>query len=131
MPGWFEAVFNTPSHHRVHHGSDADYLDVNYAGILIIWDRMFGSFVPETHRPTYGLTKNIDTYNPFQVAFGEFVAIGRDVRSARGGKAKLGHVFGPPGWSPNRRPVPDPIGTAPAGQRLSSAIGRSLSWPGG
>jgi hypothetical protein len=84
----------------VHHGSDADYLDVNYAGILIIWDRMFGSFVPETHRPTYGLTKNIDTYNPFRVAFGEFVNIGSDVRAAHGLVAKLGHVFGPPGWQP-------------------------------
>jgi sterol desaturase/sphingolipid hydroxylase (fatty acid hydroxylase superfamily) len=100
MPGWFEAVFNTPSHHRVHHGSDADYLDVNYAGILIIWDRMFGSFVPETHRPTYGLAKNIDTYNPLKVAFGEFVNIGRDVRRSHGVKAKLGHIFGPPGWQP-------------------------------
>lgn len=100
MPGWLEAVFNTPSHHRVHHGSDADYLDVNYAGILIIWDRLFGSFVPETHRPTYGLTKNIDTANPFKVAFGEFVNIGRDVHRAAGVRAKLGHVFGPPGWQP-------------------------------
>jgi sterol desaturase/sphingolipid hydroxylase (fatty acid hydroxylase superfamily) len=102
MPAWFEAVFNTPSHHRVHHGSDADYLDVNYAGILIIWDRLFSSFVPETHRPTYGLTKNIDTSNPFKVAFGEFVNIGRDVRTARGIKAKLGYTFGPPGWQPGR-----------------------------
>jgi sterol desaturase/sphingolipid hydroxylase (fatty acid hydroxylase superfamily) len=100
MPAWFEAVFNTPSHHRVHHGSDADYLDVNYAGILIIWDRMFASFVPESHRPTYGLTKNIDTYNPIKVAFGEFLAIGRDVRTAHGVKAKLGYLIGPPGWRP-------------------------------
>jgi sterol desaturase/sphingolipid hydroxylase (fatty acid hydroxylase superfamily) len=100
LPAWFEAVMNTPSHHRVHHGSDADYLDVNYAGILIIWDRVFGSFVPETHRVTYGLTKNIDTHNPFKVAFGEFAALARDVRTARGFKAKLGYAFGPPGWRP-------------------------------
>lgn len=100
LPPWFEAIMNTPSHHRVHHGSDADYLDVNYAGILIIWDRLFGSFVPETHRVTYGLTKNIDTYNPFKVAFGEFAALGRDVRNASGFRAKLGHAFGPPGWRP-------------------------------
>ncbi len=103
LPVWFEAVMNTPSHHRVHHGSDADYLDVNYAGILIIWDRMFSSFVPETHRVTYGLTKNIDTHNPFKVAFGEFAALGRDVRTARGVKAKLGYAFGPPGWRPPTR----------------------------
>ncbi len=60
----------------------------------------FGSFVPETHRVTYGLVHNIDTHNPFKVAFGEFAAIGRDLRSARGIKAKLGHLVGPPGWRP-------------------------------
>ena len=47
MPAWFEYVFNTPSHHRVHHGANPRYLDRNYAGILIVWDRMFGTFVPE------------------------------------------------------------------------------------
>jgi sterol desaturase/sphingolipid hydroxylase (fatty acid hydroxylase superfamily) len=100
MPRWFEAVFNTPSHHSVHHGSDADYLDVNYAGILIIWDRLFGTFVPETHRATYGLTSNIDTHNPLKVAFAEFGHIARDVRTARGFRSKLGYAFGPPGWQP-------------------------------
>lgn len=110
LPRWFEAVFNTPSHHRVHHGSDADYLDVNYAGILIIWDRMFHSFVPETHRANYGLTKNIDTYNPFKVAFAEFGNIARDVRHAKGIRTKLGYVFGPPGWRPADRPTPTVTG---------------------
>lgn len=100
MPRWYESFMNTPSHHRVHHGSDSDYLDVNYAGILIIWDKMFGSFVPETHRVNYGLTKNIDTYNPLKVAFAEFADIGRDVRGARGLKAKFMHIVGPPGWKP-------------------------------
>ncbi|MEO7285572.1 MAG: sterol desaturase family protein, partial [Jatrophihabitantaceae bacterium] len=67
---------------------------------------------PETHRPTYGLTKNIDTYNPIKVAFGEFVAIGRDWRTARGIKSKLGHVFGPPGWAPAAGPAqPEPSST--------------------
>ena len=100
MPGWFEAVFNTPSHHRVHHGSDLDYLDVNYAGILIVWDRLFGTFVPETHRATYGLRKNISTHNPIKVAFGEFVNLGRDVRRARRWRDKVGYALGPPGWTP-------------------------------
>ena len=58
LPAPIEFVFNTPSHHRVHHASDKDYLDKNYAGILIVWDRMFGTYAEETHRPTYGLTKN-------------------------------------------------------------------------
>jgi len=71
LPNWFEAVFNTPSHHRAHHGTNPQYLDSNYAGILIIWDKMFGTFVPEdlNERPDYGLVQNIGTYNPFKVAF--------------------------------------------------------------
>ena len=79
--GRIEFVFNTPSHHRVHHASDPDYLDKNYAGILIIWDRMFGTYAEETHRPTYGLTKNIDSFNPFRLQYHEYAAIVRDVRA--------------------------------------------------
>jgi sterol desaturase/sphingolipid hydroxylase (fatty acid hydroxylase superfamily) len=100
MPRWFEFVFNTPSHHRVHHGSDPEYLDSNYAGILIIWDRMFGSFVLEGTRPTYGLTKNIETYNLLKVGFHEYGSIIRDLRHARNWRERLGYVFGPPGWKP-------------------------------
>jgi sterol desaturase/sphingolipid hydroxylase (fatty acid hydroxylase superfamily) len=99
-------VFNTPSHHRVHHGSDKEYLDANYGGILIIWDRMFGSFVPEGKRPTYGLTKNIETYHLLKVGFHEYGAILRDVRAAGSWRDKLGYVFGPPGWQPAKTPVP-------------------------
>ena len=73
-------MFNTPSHHRVHHASDPDYLDTNYGGILIIWDRLFGSYAEETHRPTYGLTKNVDSFNPFRLQYHEYAAIARDVR---------------------------------------------------
>ena len=75
LPAPIEFIFNTPSHHRVHHASDKDYLDKNYAGILIIWDRMFGSYAQETHRPTYGLTKNIDSFNPFRLQYYEYAAI--------------------------------------------------------
>ena len=100
LPRWFEYVFNTPSHHRVHHGSDAEYLDANYAGILIIWDRMFGSFVPEGRRPTYGLTKNIETHNLLKVGFHEYGSILRDLRGARSWRERAGYVFGPPGWQP-------------------------------
>jgi sterol desaturase/sphingolipid hydroxylase (fatty acid hydroxylase superfamily) len=80
----FEFAFNTPSHHRVHHASQGSYLDRNFGGILIIWDRLFGSFEPEIERPVYGLTKNIKTHNPVRVAFHEYASIGRDVRAARG-----------------------------------------------
>ncbi|MEZ0340982.1 sterol desaturase family protein [Mycobacterium sp. pV006] len=99
-----EFVFNTPSHHRVHHGMDAEYLDKNYGGILIIWDRLFGTFAPETFRPRYGLTKPVDTYNIWKLQTHECAAIGRDVRAARGLRDRLGYIFGPPGWQPaNRR----------------------------
>lgn len=97
-----EWVMNTPSHHRVHHGSNNPYLDRNYGGILIIWDRLFGTFEPEGERVNYGLTKNIGTYNPLRVAFHEFAAIGRDVRDATGARSRLGYVFGPPGWTPEK-----------------------------
>jgi len=100
LPVPVEFLFNTPSHHRVHHASDPDYLDKNYAGILIIWDRMFGSYAQETHRPTYGLTKNIDSYNPFRLQYYEYGAIARDVRRARTWRDRLGYVFAPPGWTP-------------------------------
>jgi sterol desaturase/sphingolipid hydroxylase (fatty acid hydroxylase superfamily) len=95
-----EFIFNTPSHHRVHHGMDPEYLDRNYAGILIIWDRMFGSFQPELYRPHYGLTKPVNTFNIWKLQTREYVAIVHDVRSARCWRDKLGYIFGPPGWQP-------------------------------
>ncbi|MFN8357353.1 MAG: sterol desaturase family protein [Spirosomataceae bacterium] len=94
-----EFVFNTPSHHRVHHASDLQYLDKNYAGILIIWDRLFGTFIEEDERPTYGLTKNINTYNPVRVAFNEWISIGNDLLKAGSLKNAIGYLFNPPGWS--------------------------------
>ncbi|GAB3336730.1 sterol desaturase family protein [Larkinella ripae] len=99
MPVFIEAVFNTPSHHRVHHGSDLKYLDKNHAGVLIIWDRLFGTFQKEEERPTYGLTQNIDTHNPIRIAFHEWVAMGRDVTKAGSIKNAAKYLFGPPGWS--------------------------------
>ncbi|MFJ5534843.1 sterol desaturase family protein [Streptomyces sp. NPDC093261] len=95
-----EWVFNTPSHHRVHHGSNRVYLDRNYGGILIVWDRLFRTFEPEGERAVYGLTRNIDTYNPLRVAFHEYAAAWRDVRGARRWRDRAGYLFGPPGWSP-------------------------------
>jgi sterol desaturase/sphingolipid hydroxylase (fatty acid hydroxylase superfamily) len=94
-----EFVFNTPSHHRVHHASDADYLDKNYAGMLIVWDRLFGSYAEETHRPTYGLTKNVSSYNPFTLQYYLYGDIWRDVRAAASWRERLGYVFAPPGWT--------------------------------
>ena len=101
LPTWFEAVFNTPSHHRVHHGSNVEYLDRNHAGILIVWDRLFGTFEPERARVRYGLTKNIHTWNPLRIAFHEWVAVGRDALRPASWRTRLGYVFAPPGWSPD------------------------------
>ncbi|TCJ24124.1 sterol desaturase family protein [Nocardioides jejuensis] len=101
-----EYVFNTPSHHRVHHGSDDIYLDRNYGGILIVWDRLFGTFQPEIFTPRYGLTSPVETYNLLELEYGEYRNIWRDVRAAAGLRARLGYVFGPPGWNPvDGRPV--------------------------
>jgi len=99
--GPLEWIFNTPSHHRVHHSSDAYYLDRNHAGILIIWDRLFGTFVEENERPTYGLTKNIDSYNPLVIAFHEWRDLFRDLRSAKSFREVWGYLFKAPGWSPD------------------------------
>ncbi|WP_280831031.1 sterol desaturase family protein [Mycolicibacterium frederiksbergense] len=98
LPRVVEYVFNTPSHHRVHHGANNPYLDKNYAGILILWDRMFGTFAAEGEPVRYGLTKNIDTYNPIKVNYHEFVAMMGDIRRARTWRGRLGYLFGPPGW---------------------------------
>lgn len=116
LPRPYEFLFNTPSHHRVHHGSDPEYLDKNYAGILIVWDRVFGTFQEELHRPTYGLTTPVNTYNVFRLQYGEYGRIVRDVRGARRLRDKLGYVFGPPGWKPGDAGSPaeaGPTGVTP------------------
>lgn len=96
-----EWVMNTPSHHRVHHASNTEYLDKNYGGILIVWDRLFGSFRAEGERVVYGLTTNIETFNPVRVATHEFVAIWHDVRRALSWRDRFGYLFKHPGWSPS------------------------------
>ena len=98
LPRWFEYVFNTPSHHRVHHGVQAQYLDRNYGGILILWDRLLGTFEPEKERVKYGLTTNIETFNPVRVAFHEYASIWHDLRRSARLHSRLGYLLGPPGW---------------------------------
>ncbi|WP_067817224.1 sterol desaturase family protein [Nocardia inohanensis] len=103
-----EFLFNTPAHHRVHHGSNQPYLDTNYGGVFIIWDRMFGTFAAETEPIRYGLTKDLDTDNPLKVNYAELMSLVRDVRTARTWRGRLGYLFGPPGWSehPARQATP-------------------------
>ncbi len=99
MPKWFEAIFNTPSHHRVHHGSNPQYLDRNHAGILIIWDKIFGTFEPENEKPVYGLITNINTFNPIKIAFNEWISIFKDITTSKTTFLnKIKYLIKPPGW---------------------------------
>jgi sterol desaturase/sphingolipid hydroxylase (fatty acid hydroxylase superfamily) len=99
--GPLEAVLNTPSHHRVHHAKNVRYLDRNHGGILIVWDRLFGTFAEEKEPPVYGLTKDIDTYNLVDIALHEWRALWHDVRRPNPLRVRLGYLLKPPGWSPD------------------------------
>ncbi len=101
MPRWFEAVMNTPSHHRVHHATNARYLDRNYAGVFIVWDRLFGTFEAERddEPPRYGIVRDLGSFNPIWAAFHEWAAIARDMWTAPGWRARLSYLWRAPGWS--------------------------------
>ena len=94
--GMLEWVFNTPSHHRVHHGSNPEYIDKNYGNLLIIWDRMFGTFQPEERTVNYGMVNNVNTFNPIKITTMGWNKIFKDIRTASSFKESLGHFFGPP-----------------------------------
>jgi sterol desaturase/sphingolipid hydroxylase (fatty acid hydroxylase superfamily) len=98
-----ESVLNTPSHHRVHHGSNKQYLDRNHGSILIVWDRLFGTFEPEGEPVVYGLTKNIGTYNPARIATHEYRDMLRDVAGATSWRERLSYVVRGPGWATRHR----------------------------
>lgn len=104
--GPLEEVLNTPSHHRAHHGSNRRYLDRNHGSILIVWDRLFGTFQRELDEDpvVYGLTKNIGTFNPVRIATHEYVDIASDVAGARTWSDRLSFVLRGPGWAYERRP---------------------------
>jgi sterol desaturase/sphingolipid hydroxylase (fatty acid hydroxylase superfamily) len=100
--GPLEKVFNTASAHRVHHGSNRQYLDKNHGSILIVWDRLFGTYEPEDEPVVYGLTKNIDTFNPVKIATHEFEDILKDVADAEDWDERLSFAFRGPGWAYER-----------------------------
>jgi len=104
--GWFEQWFNTPSHHRVHHGSNREYIDRNHGSIFIVWDRLFGTFQEERAPVVYGLTSNIKTFNPFRVIGREYSDMLRDVANATTWRDRVAHVVRGPGWSYARRSAP-------------------------
>ena len=103
--GWLELLINTPSSHRVHHASNLDYLDANYGGVLILFDRLFGTYVPErTEEPcVYGLVKPVTTHHVLWIEFAPWVALARDLAGARSLREALGWLFAPPGWRPGGR----------------------------
>ena len=101
LPAWYEAVFNTPSHHRVHHGSNTRYLDRNHAGVLIVWDKLFGTFSPEAEEEpvVYGLTENLGTFNPIWVLVHGYAELWRDMRRAPSWRDRWRYLVRAPGWS--------------------------------
>jgi sterol desaturase/sphingolipid hydroxylase (fatty acid hydroxylase superfamily) len=101
--GFLDRYLNTPANHRVHHGCDEKYIDKNYGGILIIWDRLFGTFQKEEERPRYGLKRDFDSVNPLVVWFSELPQFFRDVKNARSFGEAWTYVFGKPGWAPTAR----------------------------
>lgn len=107
--GLLEWFMNTPSHHRVHHGRNPQYIDRNYAGIFIIWDRLFGTFTPETIAVDYGITHPVNTYNPLTLIFHEWIATLRDaLQKGLTRQQRLNYLLKPPGWRPvtDRTPTP-------------------------
>ena len=99
MPSWFEAIFNTPSHHRVHHATNPQYLDRNHAGIFIVWDKIFGTFIEEEEKPIYGLVTNIASFNPLYVAFHEWISLFKDVFTSNTSLLnRIKYFIKPPGW---------------------------------
>jgi sterol desaturase/sphingolipid hydroxylase (fatty acid hydroxylase superfamily) len=101
--GWLEYVLNTPSHHRVHHAANLEYLDANYGGVLIVFDRLFGTFIEEREDVPcrFGLVHPVTTYNTFAIEFEEWVKMARDLARAKSLKETVGVLFAPPGWRPD------------------------------
>jgi sterol desaturase/sphingolipid hydroxylase (fatty acid hydroxylase superfamily) len=100
--GWLDGILNTPSVHRVHHATNADYIDKNYGGILIIWDRLFGTYQAENEKPIYGLTTQLESSNPLTINFGELRTIYKDVIHAESLSHKASYAFGRTGWQPRK-----------------------------
>ncbi|HEY4327116.1 MAG TPA: sterol desaturase family protein [Mucilaginibacter sp.] len=101
LPKWFEAMFNTPSHHAIHHSSLVNHLDKNHGGTLMICDRLFGTFLNKTQKPVYGLTKNINSNNPFVIIFYEWANLFKDLKKSKTFIDCLNFIFNSPGWTNN------------------------------
>lgn len=100
LPRWFEWFFNTPSHHRVHHARNPKYIDKNHAGTFIIWDKMFGTFKEEEEKPTYGITKNLNSWNPVWANLAHYTDMAKEIKQINNWKDKFRYLFEKPGWLP-------------------------------
>ena len=100
-------IFNTPANHRVHHGSDEIYLDKNFGGILMIWDRLFGTYEREEEKVVFGITEPIKSINPFVINFHEYWAILKDCVKADTWSDRWNYIFAHPGWKPEQKRIAD------------------------
>ena len=109
--GWLEYIFITPSNHRVHHAQNKEYIDANYGGVFILWDRIFGSFKPELDevKPIYGTTKPLRSWNPLKANFEVFAEIVKDFSRTKKWSDKFKLVFSPPKWRPSDVEINHPI----------------------
>jgi sterol desaturase/sphingolipid hydroxylase (fatty acid hydroxylase superfamily) len=125
--GWLEGVINTPSAHRVHHASNLEYLDANFGGVLLIFDRVFGTYVKQRDDLPcrYGLVHPLHSYNPLRIQFVEWSKLLRDLASARSVRAVLGYLFMPPGW------VPQGEGSTTEEMRARAGLQTPADYPGG
>ena len=131
LPRPIEGIMNTPSHHRVHHGANDEYIDKNYGGIFIIWDRMFGTFAEEKDEVVYGITKPIDSVNPFVVFFHGLTRLWQEVRDTEGLRNKFALLIKPPGWRPeaaSERSVVRSKGVATLARWRSTSSERLAGW---
>jgi sterol desaturase/sphingolipid hydroxylase (fatty acid hydroxylase superfamily) len=123
--GWLEYVLNTPSHHRVHHGRNPKYIDKNHAGTLIIWDRMFGTFQKEEERPTYGITKPLNSWNAVWANLSHYANMANDLRRIHNWRDRLRYLFKKPGW------LPEYLGGYQAAPEVDKSSHRKYETPAG
>ena len=130
MPKWFEAIFNSPMHHRVHHGRDAKYIDKNHAGMFIIWDKLFDTYKDEEETPNYGVTRPINSWNPVWANVEYYVGMYKNAKRFSSVKDKLKYIVAKPGWQPEDAGgvIPVPVVEKNYKPYDASPINKGLSW---